>query len=53
MVITSPANDRIKEIRKLQNRKMRAESGTFLIEGLRIVGQAIQAGARGRSPAAG
>ena len=46
MVITSPANERIKEIRKLQQRKEREKSGTFFIEGLRIVGQAVQAGAR-------
>jgi TrmH family RNA methyltransferase len=46
MVITSPANERIKEIRKLHSRKAREESGTFFIEGLRIVAQAVKAGAR-------
>lgn len=45
-MITSPANERIKRIRRLQDRKGREESGCFYLEGLRIVGEAIEAGAR-------
>jgi RNA methyltransferase, TrmH family len=43
-VITSLANDRIKAIRKLQERKTRQESGLFYIEGLRIVAEAVEQG---------
>jgi len=45
-VITSPANERIKKIRKLQDRKGRGETGLFFIEGLRIVTEALQQGAQ-------
>jgi len=46
-MITSLANERIKAIRKLQDRKARQESGLFYVEGLRIVGaMAEQAGGR-------
>ena len=45
-MITSPANERIKAIRKLHERKARQESGLFLIEGLRIVAEAVEQGAR-------
>jgi len=41
-MITSFSNERIKNIRKLQERKYRQESGLFYVEGLRIVGEAIQ-----------
>ena len=44
-MITSSANDRIKQIRKLQERKERLESGLFYLEGLRIVGEAVESGA--------
>lgn len=44
-MITSSANEKIKQIRKLQERKARDESGLFYLEGLRIVGEAVQAGA--------
>jgi TrmH family RNA methyltransferase len=44
-MITSPANERIKWLRKLHERKARQESGLFYIEGLRIVTEAIQQGA--------
>lgn len=44
-VITSLANERIKLIRKLQDRKFREETRLFLIEGVRIVGEAIEQGA--------
>lgn len=45
-MITSPANERIKNIRKLQDRKTRQESGLFLIEGLRVVAEAAEQGAQ-------
>ncbi len=44
-MITSSANERIKQIRKLQERKERLETGLFYLEGLRIVGEALAAGA--------
>ena len=44
-MITSLSNDRIKNIRKLQERKARQESGLFYVEGLRIVGEAVAQGA--------
>lgn len=40
--ITSTSNPRIKEIRKLNNRKERSESGLAYIEGLRIVIEAFE-----------
>lgn len=40
--ITSLANDRIKQIRKLHDRKARQESGLFYVEGVRIVAEAIE-----------
>jgi TrmH family RNA methyltransferase len=43
--ITSSANEHIKALRKLHDRKARQESGLFLIEGLRIVAEAVEAGA--------
>jgi len=39
--ITSTANPHIKEIRKLRDRKERQQSGLFFMEGLRIVGEAL------------
>jgi RNA methyltransferase, TrmH family len=45
-LITSPANERIKAIRKLQERKARQESGLFYIEGLRHVAEAAEQSAR-------
>ena len=44
MIITSTANPQIKEIRKLRDRKARSESGEYYIEGLRIVGEALDRG---------
>lgn len=41
MLITSAANPRIKEIRKLKDRKEQKRTGLFYMEGLRIVGEAI------------
>lgn len=45
MIITSFNNPKIKLIRKLEQKKYRQETGLFFIEGLRIVGEAIQTGA--------
>lgn len=44
--ITSAANERVKFLRKLHERKTRQESGLFLIEGLRIVAEANEMGAQ-------
>lgn len=44
--ITSLANDRIKQIRKLHDRKARQESGLFYVEGVRIVAEAVEQGAQ-------
>jgi TrmH family RNA methyltransferase len=48
-MITSLSNERIKTIRKLQDRKSRQESGLFYIEGLRIVAEALEQAAAGRA----
>lgn len=45
-MITSSANERVKWLRKLQDRKTRQDSGLFYIEGLRIVTEAVQQGAQ-------
>jgi len=45
MIITSFANQKVKFIRKLEQKKYRQESGMFFIEGLRTVGEAVQTGA--------
>ena len=42
MRITSTSNPRIKQIRKLKSHKERMQSGSFFIEGLRIVGEAFE-----------
>lgn len=42
MEISSFANPKIKLIRKLQDKKQRQSSGLYYIEGLRIVGDALQ-----------
>ena len=41
-MITSFANERIKNLRKLHDRKAREESGLFFIEGLRVVAEAVE-----------
>lgn len=48
-MITSLSNERIKAIRKLQERKSRQESGLFFIEGLRIVAEALEQATAGRA----
>jgi TrmH family RNA methyltransferase len=40
------SNSQIKQIRKLRERKERRQTNLFYVEGLRIVGEAIQTGAR-------
>ena len=45
-MITSTANPAIKAIQKLKDRKNRQSSGLFYIEGLRLVGEAVQTGAK-------
>ena len=40
-MITSSSNPQIKEIRKLRDRKERRATGLFYVEGLRIVGEAV------------
>ncbi len=46
MTLTSPSNPKIKFLRKLRDRKERDNSQMFYIEGLRIMGEAIQLKAR-------
>jgi TrmH family RNA methyltransferase len=43
-VITSAANPRVKAVARLQRRRHRDASGTFPIEGARVVGRALGAG---------
>lgn len=45
MIITSFSNPKVKSIRKLESKKYRDSTGTYFIEGLRSVGEAIQTGA--------
>ena len=43
-LITSPGNPFVKQVRALHQKKARLESGTFLVEGIHHVGEAVQAG---------
>jgi TrmH family RNA methyltransferase len=43
--ITSRANPKIKELRQLREKRARQEQGRFLVEGIRPVGEAVEAGA--------
>lgn len=45
MIITSFSNQKVKFIRKLEQRKYRQEAQQYFIEGLRTVGEAVQTGA--------
>ena len=45
MLITSPSNPRVKEIRKLREKKEQKRTGLFYMEGLRIIGEAFDKGA--------
>ena len=44
-LITSRSNARIKQVRALRQRKARQETRLFLVEGIRHVGEAVEAGA--------
>ncbi len=44
-LISSTSNPTIKHIRALRQRKAREESGQFFVEGIRLVGEAVQLGA--------
>jgi RNA methyltransferase, TrmH family len=46
MIISSLSNARIKQIRGLRNRHEREQTGLFFIEGIRIVVEAVQSGAK-------
>lgn len=43
--LTNPRNPHVKQARQLQQRKLRDETGLFVVEGLRHVGEAVSAGA--------
>lgn len=43
--LTSPNNPQIKQVRALKQRKTRQETGLFVVEGIRHVGEAVEAGA--------
>ncbi|CAN5771358.1 RNA methyltransferase [soil metagenome] len=43
-MITSPTNSRLKEARKLQNRRHRQQMGRLLLEGVRLINDAFQSG---------
>jgi len=43
-MISSRSNSKIRSARALQQRKQRAASGTFLVEGIHLVGAAVEAG---------
>jgi len=43
--ITSRSNPKVKQIRALQQRKRREKMGLFVVEGIRHVGEAVEAGA--------
>ena len=43
-VITSLSNPFVKHARALRQKKARAESGSFLVEGIHHVGEALEAG---------
>lgn len=45
MILTSFSNQKVKLIRKLEQKKYRQETGLFFIEGLHTVGEAVQVGA--------
>lgn len=44
LLITSPGNPLVKHARSLRHKKMRAETGSFLVEGIHHVGEAVEAG---------
>lgn len=44
-MVTSASNSTVKQIRALQHRKERERTGTFFVEGIRLVAEATQSGA--------
>jgi RNA methyltransferase, TrmH family len=46
MIITSRGNAKVKQFRKLRDRKERQQTGLFTVEGLRIVAEAVEQGAK-------
>jgi TrmH family RNA methyltransferase len=44
-LISSHSNPKIKQVRQLRQRKERQEAGLFVVEGIRPVGEAVEAGA--------
>lgn len=45
IILTNPRNPDIKQVRQLHQRKVRDETGLFLVEGIRHVGEAVAASA--------
>lgn len=45
LTLTNPSNPHVKQVRQLRQRKARDETGLFVVEGIRHVGEAAQAGA--------
>ena len=43
-LLTSTSNPFIKNVRALRQKKARAETGTFLVEGIYHVGEVLEAG---------
>ena len=46
MIITSKDNEIVKHIRKLRDKKYRDESGEFIIEGVKIIEEAVSENAK-------
>jgi TrmH family RNA methyltransferase len=46
ILISSHSNSKIKQVRALRQRKVRQETGLFVVEGIRHIGEAVEAGAR-------
>ncbi len=44
--LTNPRNPHVKQVRALQQRKVRDETGLFVVEGIRHVGEAVEAKAQ-------
>jgi TrmH family RNA methyltransferase len=45
VLITSPHNPSVRQIRSLRSRKQRERAGRFFVEGIRVVAEAVQLGA--------
>ncbi|MEX0756827.1 MAG: RNA methyltransferase, partial [Acidimicrobiia bacterium] len=46
MIISSPQNDRVKDLVRLRDRRHRDRTGQFLVEGFREISRAVEAGLR-------